>query len=268
MRLAPFSKWYIDVIKNNRIIDSFIDSQIETHRETFDHNNIRDFIDLYLLKEEEKVGGKSVFDRRDVYATIRDLFVAGTDTSTTTIKWLILYMIRYPDVQTKCQQEIDDVIGSNHTPTASDKSNMPYVEATIHEAQRLGNIAPFSVPHAASRDTTLAEYKIPKNTMVFVNLYSVHIDPELWENPEEFRPERWINENGKFSKRSGFVPFSTGPRACPGEGLAKMEIFLFFTTLLQKFRFRMVDPGNPPSLEGQQGVTFAPSPYEVIATHR
>ena len=146
----------------------------------------------------------------------------------------------------------------------SDRVDMPYVDATIHELLRQSNVVPTALPHDVRESTTLKSYKIPRHCLVFVNLYSLHMNEDHWENPKEFRPERWIGKDGKIIKKDAFLPFSTGPRICPGESLAKNELFIFFCTLLQRFTFRADDQSELPSLEGIVGLTLYPAHYQVI----
>ncbi|NXN94172.1 CP2J2 protein, partial [Rhinopomastus cyanomelas] len=109
-----------------------------------------------------------------------------------------------------------------------------YTNAVIHEVQRIGNIIPFNVPRMAVKDTTVDGFFIPKGTIMLANLSSVMFDKNEWETPNTFNPEHFLKD-GKFQKREAFMPFSLGKRACLGELLARAELFLFFTALLQKF---------------------------------
>ena len=184
------------------------------------------------------------------------------------LQWFLLYMLHYQDVQHRCQKELDDSVGSSRQVALADRPNLPYIEATLHEIMRLANITPFPIPHSTDRETTLGGYTLPAGTLVLINSYAVHMDPALWEEPEEFRPERWLGPSGGFQKRDGFVAFSAGPRVCLGEGLARNEMFLIFCSLLQRFSFRMVDTKVPPPLEGELGVTLSPYAYQFVAEAR
>nr|XP_008536841.1 PREDICTED: cytochrome P450 2J2-like [Equus przewalskii] len=140
---------------------------------------------------------------------------------------------------------------------------MPYTNAVIHEVQRMGNIIPLNVPREVVVDTSLAGYHLPKGTMILTNLTALHRDPAEWATPNTFNPEHFL-ENGQFKKRETFLPFSAGKRMCLGEQLAKSELFIFFTSLLQRFTFR------PPSdeqlsLRFRMGLTIAPAGHRICA---
>lgn len=141
---------------------------------------------------------------------IADLFGAGTETTSTTLLWAMMYMVTYPDIQRAIQREIDAVLDEGQPPRWSDRERMPYVQACIHELQRMADIVPFSVPHCTSDDVTLGGYFIPKNTMLLPSLYSAHRDQTLWPEPEKFVPERFLDAEGKLVKREQLIPFSMG----------------------------------------------------------
>ncbi|XP_077156772.1 cytochrome P450 2U1-like [Paroedura picta] len=251
-------------------IKAFLEKIIAQHRENLDAQNPRDFIDMYLIQvdEEKKTNSNTSFDEDYLIFIIGDLFVAGTDTTTNTILWCLLYLSLHPQVQAKVQEEIESVIGRARDPSLADKAEMPFTEAAIMEVQRMAVVVPLSVPRMASETTVLQGYTIPKGTVVFCNLWSVHRDPRIWKNPDDFYPERFLDENGRLLKTETFIPFGTGKRVCMGEQLAKMEVFLVLTSLLQHFTLVFPEDLKKPSMEGRFGVTLAPFPFNLIALKR
>ncbi|XP_010186420.1 PREDICTED: LOW QUALITY PROTEIN: cytochrome P450 2J2-like, partial [Mesitornis unicolor] len=254
-----------------RSLRSFVKEKIDKHKEDWNPSESRDFIDSYL-QEIAKDNGGSIFQRETLWhvhteenlvACALDLMFAGTDTTSTTIRWALLFMALHPDIQARVQAEIDAVIGQGRQPTLQDRDNMPYTNAVVHEVQRKGNIIVFNVPRLTMKDTVLDGFYIPKGTVMMANISSVLMDKTEWETPDTFNPGHFLKD-GQFWKRETFVPFSLGKRACLGELLARSELFLFFTSLLQKFTFQ------PPldtklSLKVKWvvlGITMSPQPYK------
>uniref|UniRef100_A0A8C5DQ78 Cytochrome P450 2J5-like n=1 Tax=Gouania willdenowi TaxID=441366 RepID=A0A8C5DQ78_GOUWI len=250
----------------DKLLD-FIQAKIKKHQQNLDPSSSRDYIDSFLIQMAEKNDNETGFDLTNLCFCTLDLFVAGTETTTTTLNWGLLYMIHYPEVQERVHAEIDSVIGSSRQPSMSDRENMPYTEAVIQETQRMGNILPLNLAHMANKDTTLGQYKIPKGTMVLPTLNSVLHDESIWETPHTFNPQHFLDDDGNSRKREGFIPFSLGKRMCLGEPLAKMELFLFFTSLIQKFKFTP-PAGEKSSLEFVLGSTHCPKPFRICAIPR
>ncbi|XP_069823407.1 cytochrome P450 2D17-like [Dendropsophus ebraccatus] len=247
----------------------FLREMVLEHKKNWNPNDIRDFIDAYLAEMEKvKEDSGSSFTEGNLLMTTYDLFVGGTETTSTTLRWALLYMILYPDVQSKVQKEIDEVIGGERKPTMGDVLQMPYTNAVVHEVQRCADIIPFSMPHMTYRDMEINGYIIPKGTTVITNLSSVLKDQQLWEKPFQFYPKHFLDENGKFIKREAFMPFSAGRRACVGEQLARMELFLFFTTLLQQLTFEIPNDQPRPREEPLYGFTLSPHPFNICAVAR
>ncbi|XP_069593145.1 cytochrome P450 2D14-like [Ranitomeya imitator] len=248
---------------------AFLKEMIAEHRETWDPNYTRDYIDAYLVEMEKvKEDGSSSFNETNLLMTTCDLFLAGSETTGTTLRWAVLFMILYPDVQSKVQEEIDRIIGRERKPTMGDVLQMPYTNAVIHEVQRCGDIVPLALPHMAHRDMEIKGYFIPKGTNIITNLSSVLKDHEVWEKPFQFYPKHFLDENEKFLKREAFIPFSIGRRACLGEQLARMELFLFFTTFLQQLTFEIPNDQPRPREDPFFALTLSPQPYNIHVTAR
>uniref|UniRef100_A0A3Q3LBJ7 Cytochrome P450 2J6-like n=1 Tax=Labrus bergylta TaxID=56723 RepID=A0A3Q3LBJ7_9LABR len=249
-----------------RIVD-FIEMKIKEHRDSLDPSSPRDYIDCFLTEMGEKEDKDSGFDIKNLCFCTMDLFGAGTETTTTTLHWGLLYMIYYPQIQGRVQAEIDAVIGSSRAPSLNDKEDMPYTNAVVHEIQRMADIIPLNAARMATKDTTLDKYTIPKGTIIMPTLNSVLHDETMWETPHSFNPQHFLDQDGQFRKREAFLPFSAGKRVCPGEQLARAEVFLFFTSLLQRFSFSAPD-GEQPSLEFKLGGVRCPKPYHLCAVPR
>ncbi|NXS18454.1 CP2DR protein, partial [Mystacornis crossleyi] len=247
----------------------FIDVVIDKHMKTWDPANTRDLTDVFLKEMEKgKAAEENGFHYNNLRLVTADLFTAGSETTSTTLRWGLLYMLFHPEIQSKVQAEIDKVIGRERPPTMKDQASMPYTNAVIHEVQRYGDIAPVALPHMTYRDTELQGFFIPKGTTVITNLSSVLKDETVWEKPHEFYPEHFLDANGQFVKPEAFLPFSAGRRACLGEQLARMELFLFFTTLLQKFTFVLPEDQPRPRVDGHFALTNSPHPYMLRALQR
>ncbi|XP_023930222.1 cytochrome P450 2U1-like [Lingula anatina] len=247
---------------------SLVRQEVERHRQSFDPTDIRDFIDLYI-KVTREGQDPEIYTEWNVFRIIVDLYMAGTDTTANTFRWSLVHMVNHPDVQKGVQQEIDQVIGQGRVAKMEDKARMPFTEATILEVFRMSTVVPFGIAHATSETTILDGYTIPKDTVVLGHFYRVFHDKNNFEEPYKFKPERWLDGDGKVIKSDKMVPFSIGPRVCLGKGLAEMESFIFFTTLLQNFTFKVPEGENPPSeVEGLNTSTFAPYDYRVRAVRR
>ncbi|XP_035658624.1 cytochrome P450 2U1-like [Branchiostoma floridae] len=258
------------LLKMFQALQEFCREQMEKHRLTFDPNDIRDFIDAFLLEKqrapEEKA--REHFTDKELQEVLIDLFLAGTETTATTTRWALLYMMLNPDIQEKVHQEIDSVLGQS-APSYAQRNQLPYTAATLAEVQRMKPVAPLSIPHAASRDTTLNGYNIPQDAMIFINLWSVHMDPQLFPETNTFRPERFLDQDGNFVKHEALVPFGIGHRVCLGEQLAKMELFMLFVSLMQRFTFNLPEGAPEPSMLGKLGSAInVPFPFELCAVAR
>ncbi|RXN24175.1 cytochrome P450 2K1-like protein [Labeo rohita] len=271
--------WLGPILKNKRIlVNNTVQSRQQMTKlingllETLNLHDRRGFVDSFLIRKqsEEKSGKKdSYFHQDNLMVSVTDLFVAGTDTTGTTLRWGLMFMAKYPHIQDRVQEEIERVIGGRQ-PVVEDRRNLPYTDAVIHETQRLANIVPLSLPHVTSCDVTFNGYFIKKGTTVIPLLMSVLNDPNEWEKPNSFYPEHFLDEKGQFVKKDAFMPFSAGRRMCLGESLARMELFLFFTSLLQSYLFTtpLGVSRDELDLKGVVGLTLNPSPHKLCAIRR
>ncbi|NXJ13791.1 CP2K6 protein, partial [Odontophorus gujanensis] len=268
--LGCFLKDTKSFLQNVKEFNDFIKVTFSKYLKVLDRNDQRSFIDAFLVRQQEENGNpNTLFDVENLMAVVRNLFAAGMDTTTTTLLWGLLFMMKHPEIQKKVQEEIDQVIGLN-PPRTEHRTKMPYTDAVIHEIQRFANILPLNLPHETTMDVTIKGYFIPKGTYVIPLLNSVLQDKTQWEKPGFFHPEHFLNSEGKFVKRDAFMPFSAGTRICAGETLAKMELFLFFTSLLQRFTFQTPPGVSSSDLDLSRTTRFvvAPVPYKVCAVSR
>jgi len=218
---------------------------VAERKKTYVPGSKTDYIDAYFTERIEREKTKNFaefFDDKALHGNLELFYVAGTETTTTVIRHLFRYLMMHLDVQRKVQQEIDDVIGRERLPSMEDRNRMPYTDAVMLESQRMGCVVPVNAPHSCVEDVTIGGYTIPKGTGVFANIYGIHRDETLFQDPFSFRPERFINAEGKFVKHEAVMPFGIGKRYCPGEPLGRMEVFLYLTSILQKFN--LVNPEN------------------------
>uniref|UniRef100_A0A8D0EKG6 Uncharacterized protein n=1 Tax=Strix occidentalis caurina TaxID=311401 RepID=A0A8D0EKG6_STROC len=241
------------------VLSSFTRREIRMHTERGIPDEPQDFIDFYLA-HIEKVNNM-------VYS-INDLFLGGSETTSTTLIWGLLYMVTNPDVQEKVQRELDAVLGPSQLICYEDRKELPYTNAVVHEVQRFSNIISVGMPRVCVRNTTLLGFPLKKGTIVLPNIASSLYDPEQWETPRQFNPGHFLDKDGNFVSQEAFLPFSVGHRVCLGEHLARTELFIFFASLLRAFTFRLPEGVTKISTEPILGGTLQPHPYRLCAIPR
>ncbi|KAJ8725545.1 hypothetical protein PYW08_003728 [Mythimna loreyi] len=258
------------VAKNREEMFEFYQTLIDEHRETLNADNVRDLIDVYLIEiEKAKNEGRAgeLFEGRDHELQLKqilgDLFSAGMETIKSSLLWMIVFMLRNPEAKKRVQEELDAIIGRERLPTVEDMPHLPYTEATIMETLRLSNIVPLGTTHSPTKDVNLNGYSIPAGSQVIPLINRVHMDPNLWDEPNKFNPSRFVEESGKIRRPEFFMPFGVGRRMCLGDVLARMEMFMFFSCIMHQFDVVMEDGAAPPSLEGTVGATIAPKAFRV-----
>ncbi|XP_061101011.1 cytochrome P450 2F2-like isoform X3 [Conger conger] len=255
----PFQK----VFENRIILKKPLGDQVSQHKEYRVPGEPRDLIDCYLDEMEKRGDDGSSFSEYQLVSYLLDILFAGTETSANTLLSAFLYITTHPDVQERCQKEIDEVLGEKEQATFEDRHRMPYTQAMIHEIQRVADTAPLAVFHATTKDTRLMGYDIPKGTIIIPNLSSVLNEESQWKFPHDFNPSNFLNDQGEFVKPEASMPFSAGPRLCPGEGLARMELFLILVTLLRRFKFVWPEDAGVPDYTPIFGANHTPKPYRM-----
>ena len=213
--------------------------------------------------DEEKI---SLLSDDYIINTIQDMFLAGHGTISTTLRWLVAFLVSHPKLQDDIQCQLHEVVG-DRVPLLHDRPSLSLIHATILEALRVANVVPLAVAHVTLADTTLCGYRVPKDTIVFADTESVHMDPGCWKDPAMFNPYRHLDKHGKLvtHRKANFFPFGAGSRGCAGKPLAKVELFLFVSWLLHRFTF-VAEDRHPPNLEGAF-IQF-PSPYKIRTIKR
>ncbi|XP_069163629.1 cytochrome P450 2L1 isoform X1 [Procambarus clarkii] len=269
----------LNEVKQNRDkLDAFMHDIVMEHLENFDPRDPQDFIDAFLVDHVTSPHNPSDHrkyllsepDLRNLKSNLSDLYMAGTETTSSTLRWGFLYLAMYPQVQAKIQKEIDAVLPRDTFPALEHKDKLVYLEAALREIQRKATIVPMGVSHLATSDTIVAGYCIPKGTMVMAAMEGCHNDPQYWERPQDFYPEHFLDEQGELiNKREGFLPFCLGRRQCFGEPIARLELYIIVAALLQKYTITLA-PNEKVSTEGDPRrplFNFA-RPFKVILTKR
>lgn len=262
--ITPDGCNYNKIVRNALLVSKFLQKEIKEHWEDVKNSaEITDFTHAYIKEmQSRQKDPNSYYSDKQLEGVVGDIFVAGQETTVTTLAWGLLFFLHYPEVQEKIQSEIAEKVGC--VPKWADRTKLPYTCAAIEEIQRLADIAPIGVPHSTLEATLIGGFKIPKGTVILPNLYAIHNDPRYFPDPKQFRPERFLDATGNLAKLESVLPFSVGKRVCLGESLARMELFLIITSLLAKYTFSPLDSTNLPTLDPVFGFTLAPKPFRVL----
>ncbi|XP_073042417.1 cytochrome P450 703A2 [Primulina eburnea] len=221
-------------------VDDFHTKIIEEHRKrNKDECGIEmDFVDVLLGLPGED--GKQHMDDVEIKALIQDMIAAATDTSAVTNEWAMAEVIKHPRVLKTLQQELDNIVGPDRMVMESDLANLNYLRCIVRETFRMHPAGPFLIPHESTRPTKLNGYHIPERTRVFINTHGLGRNSKIWDNVDEFRPERHLLEDGsrvEISHGADFkiLPFSAGKRKCPGAPLGVTLVLMALARLFHCF---------------------------------
>eukprot|EP00257_Ricinus_communis_P000201 XP_002509601.2 flavonoid 3',5'-hydroxylase 1 [Ricinus communis] len=175
---------------------------------------------------------------------MQDIVTGGTDTTSTMVEWVFAEVMKHQEIMEKVQQELDEVVGLNNCVEEFHLPKLCYLDAVVKETLRLHPALPLLVPRRTSQPCELGGYTIPKGTTIFLNVYAIHRDPQFWDNPLEFRPERFLNNinagNFDFSGNNfQYLPFGSGRRVCAGLPLGEKMLMYQVATFLHSFNWKL-----------------------------
>ncbi|KAG1693488.1 Cytochrome P450 18a1 [Nymphon striatum] len=260
-KVRVLSQKMVDEVKNLAV------KQEKYNKDTKDQNFINRYLSVMDNSKDSK-DKQNVFFDEQLYEVITDLFAAGTETTTTFVRWSVLYLLENKDVAKKMQAEMDSVIGRSAVPELRHQTLLPYTMATIYELERITSFVPLAPYHTNDETLEWKGYVIPKKTVITYSIWGVHFDPKLWKDPENFNPLRFINKEGEAVRPEYLISFGIGRRMCVGKSLAEVEMFLYVSTLFHLFDFQAV-PGEPTTETLPiSGLTRRPQEYKVRVKKR
>ncbi|KAL8216965.1 hypothetical protein R6Q57_023802 [Mikania cordata] len=200
----------------------------------------KDFLDVLLDYEAAGADEPEKMSQRDITIFILEIFLAGSETTSSTIEWALTELLRHPDKMVRAKDELASVLDSNQKLDESSIDNLPYLQAIIKETLRLHSPIPFLIPRKAFHDTDFMGYHIPKDTQLFVNAWAIGRDPECWEKPNSFEPERFLGSKVDYKgQHFSLLPFGAGRRMCVGVPLAQRVLHLVLGSLLREFDWEL-----------------------------
>ncbi|XP_057440358.1 cytochrome P450 76T24-like [Lotus japonicus] len=241
----------ISFIKLRKIIDAIIEermcSRVSKTDSGFEVAN--DVLDSLL----SNVGGSSQLSREEMLHLFMDLFIAGIDTTVVTVEWAMSELLRNPDKLEKTKDELRQAIGEDATLVESHILKLPYLQAVVKETLRLHPPAPFLVPRKCDEDVSISGFLVPKDAQILVNLWAMGRDPIIWENPNMFVPERFLDCKIDFKGHNfELIPFGAGKRMCPGLPLAYRSVHLLLASFLHYFDWKLADGLTPEHINMEE----------------
>ncbi|XP_013383543.1 cytochrome P450 1A1-like isoform X2 [Lingula anatina] len=255
-------------------LDGFFKVKLEEHKATLNTGDARDIMDQFLLLKEELTpesddNAKEALSDTRIMLTLLDINFAATVTTSDTLNWMVMYVADNPKVQTKIHKELDD-LENNLGDLRHCRTKMTYCEAVLREVMRIRPGAPVALRHKTRCDTKLGGYDIPKDTLVYPNIWAIHHDPKNWESPETFMPERFLDKDGSLKKldKKTWLPFGRGKRKCVGEALARAEIGMIMALFFRRFSVSF-PPDVQPDFEPMMfEIHDTPFPQKIIVQKR
>eukprot|EP00873_Tetraselmis_striata_P005930 jgi/Tetstr1/426194/TSEL_016519.t1 len=226
----------VPVMQQVKRISSLVAKKIEENKASLDVSNPGSVVDYWLAEQETGKPNPYLADTQVLTASILDLFFAGIETTSMSLTWMSMFLAEQPEMQERVHAEIVDKLGENGAPEYGDISAMPVLNAFLHETMRMSSLVPLGVEHCTVEPVTVGGFRLAAGTTVTLNQIGIHRDPRYWKHPHEFNPENFLDAEGAFRCPPYFLAFGFGNRVCIGQNLAKTELFVFMTRVLQRFR--------------------------------
>ncbi|XP_057420127.1 flavonoid 3'-monooxygenase CYP75B137-like [Lotus japonicus] len=251
----------------DRIFEKMIGERVKMESEG-KRSESKDFLQ-FLLNLKEEGDSKTPLSITHVKALLMDMLVGGSDTSSNTVEFAMAEMMQKPEVMKRVQEELEGVVGRDNMVEESHIHKLPYLLAVMKETLRLHPVLPLLVPHCPSETTSAGGYTIPKGSRVFVNVWAIHRDPSIWENPLEFDPTRFLDAKWDFSGNDfNYFPFGSGRRICAGIAMAERSVLYFLATLVHLFDWT-VPEGEKLDVSEKFGIVLKKeTPLVAIPTPR
>lgn len=252
------------------IVSSFVKDR--SHQATSTEKVKKDFLDMLLEYEGDGKEGPDKISYNNIIILILEMFFAGSETTSSSMEWAMAELLHNPESMRKVKEELESVLIPNQKVTESDIDRLPYLQAVVKETMRLHPPLPFLVPRNSTEDTNFMGYHIPKNTQVFVNVWAIGRDPDAWEDPLSFKPERFIGSKINYKGQNfELLPFGSGRRICVGMALAHRVVHLTLATLLWTFDWKLDNCLTPHTMDMAERTAFTLrklEPLKAIPTKR
>ncbi|KAL2348351.1 hypothetical protein Fmac_002351 [Flemingia macrophylla] len=254
LRFFSFSR-HGKLVKTGEKLNTFFQGLIDEHRNKKESSDtmIGHLLSLQKSQPED-------YSDQIIKGLIMTLYAAGTETSAVALEWAMSNLLNHPEVLEKARIELDAEVGQERLIEEADVTKLTYLQNIISETLRLHPPLPMLLPHFSSQDCTLGGYDVPRNTMIMVNAWAIHRDPELWADPTSFRPERF--ENGPVDAHK-LIPFGLGRRSCPGAAMAQRTLGLTLGSLIQCFEWKRIGKEEVDLTDGQGTVVRKAIPLEA-----
>ncbi|XP_010433602.1 PREDICTED: flavonoid 3'-monooxygenase-like [Camelina sativa] len=250
-------KMHVCARELDTILDKAIEQMQRLRSRDGDDGECKDLLQHLMKLKDQEADSEVPITLNHVKAVLMDMVVGGTDTTTNTIEFAMAQLISSPVLMRRAQQELDKVVGKDNIVEESHITSLPYIVAIMKETLRLYPTIPLLVPHRPTETAVVGGYTIPKNANTFINVWSIQRDPNVWDNPTEFRPERFLdNESYDFSGTDyRFIPFGSGRRICAGIALAERMVLYTLATLLHSFDWKIPE-GQVLDLKEKFGIVL------------